>query len=73
MHGGHHGLSEQDLLNLHNATLPAIDDGQVKENADFFFSFNVSNNVFLTNFLLYFPLANLSISYASSLSAAHIF
>ncbi|XP_035218440.1 transcription factor AP-2-epsilon-like isoform X3 [Stegodyphus dumicola] len=28
VHGGHHGLSEQDLLNLHNATLPAIDDGQ---------------------------------------------
>lgn len=36
VHGGHHGLSEQDLLNLHNATLPAIDDGQVKENTDFF-------------------------------------
>ncbi|GBM24237.1 hypothetical protein AVEN_132742-1, partial [Araneus ventricosus] len=29
VHGGHHGLSEQDLLNLHNATLPSIDDGQV--------------------------------------------
>ncbi|XP_054712975.1 transcription factor AP-2-epsilon-like [Uloborus diversus] len=28
VHGGHHGLSEQDLLNLHNATLPGIDDGQ---------------------------------------------
>ncbi|KAF8797282.1 Transcription factor AP-2-beta like protein [Argiope bruennichi] len=28
VHGGHHGLSEQDLLNLHNATLPSIDDGQ---------------------------------------------
>ncbi|KAG8197408.1 hypothetical protein JTE90_014894 [Oedothorax gibbosus] len=27
VHGGHHGLSEQDLLSLHNATLP-IDDGQ---------------------------------------------
>ncbi|GIY48892.1 uncharacterized protein CDAR_109181 [Caerostris darwini] len=29
VHGGHHGLSEQDLLSLHNATLPSIDDGQV--------------------------------------------
>jgi hypothetical protein len=30
MHGGHHALSEQDLLNLHNAgALSALDDGQV--------------------------------------------
>ncbi len=30
MHGGHHTLSEQDLLNLHNAgALPSLDDGQV--------------------------------------------
>lgn len=29
MHGGHH-ISEQDLLNLHNAgALPSLDDGQV--------------------------------------------
>jgi hypothetical protein len=29
MHGGHHTLSEQDLLNLHNAgALPSLDDGQ---------------------------------------------
>lgn len=30
VHGGHHALSEQDLLNLHNAgALSALDDGQV--------------------------------------------
>lgn len=30
MHGGHHTLSEQDLLNLHNAgALPSLEDGQV--------------------------------------------
>jgi len=29
MHGGHHALSEQDLLNLHNSgALSALDDGQ---------------------------------------------
>ena len=30
MHGGHHSLSEQDLLNLHNAgALSSLDDAQV--------------------------------------------
>ena len=30
MHSGHHTLSEQDLLNLHNAgALPSLDDQQV--------------------------------------------
>jgi len=30
MHGGHHSLSEQDLLNLHNAqALSALEDAQV--------------------------------------------
>ena len=34
MHGGHHALSEQDLLNLHNAgALSALDDGQVSVSA----------------------------------------
>ncbi len=33
MHGGHHTLSEQDLLNLHNAgALPSLEDGQVRIN-----------------------------------------
>ena len=31
MHGGHHSLSEQDLLNLHNVgALPSLEDGQVR-------------------------------------------
>lgn len=29
MHSGQHGLSEQDLLNLHNAAGISLDDGQV--------------------------------------------
>ncbi|XP_013780114.1 transcription factor AP-2-beta-like isoform X1 [Limulus polyphemus] len=40
MHGGHHGLSEQDLINLHNAgTLPAIEDTQATGVED-------ANNIF---------------------------
>ena len=32
MHSGHHTLSEQDLLNLHNAgALPSLEDGQVRK------------------------------------------
>lgn len=36
MHGGHHTLSEQDLLNLHNAqALSALEDGQVSIYPDY--------------------------------------
>ena len=36
MHGGHHTLSEQDLLNLHNAqALSALEDGQVSTYLDY--------------------------------------
>ncbi|XP_076329727.1 transcription factor AP-2-epsilon-like isoform X2 [Tachypleus tridentatus] len=40
MHTGHHGLSEQDLINLHNAgTLPTIEDSQTTGVED-------ANNIF---------------------------
>jgi hypothetical protein len=57
MHGGHHTLSEQDLLNLHNAgALPSLDDGQVCIFFSYqflFFSVNC-NIIFVLNYSRYF-------------------